>query len=71
MRTVKLNAGEIKDLLRQSETDLGSASRTVHLFDEGEGLEIIMNYEGYGYKPISATIDFEYDENIRFSEGDD
>ena len=71
MRTVKLDAGKIKDLLRQGETDLGLASRTVHLFDEGEGLEIIMNYEGYGYKPISATIDFEYDENIKFTEGDD
>ena len=68
MRTITLNADELHELLTTGELYLGLASRSIHLFDEGEGLKIEMNYEGDGYKPNKVTIDFEYDENIKFSE---
>ena len=70
MRTIELNANELKELLLQGEISLGFASQTLHLFDEGSGLELLMNYLGYGYKPVKVSIDFEYDEDIKFTESE-
>lgn len=71
MRTIELTVDELKKLLRNSEISYGLACRTLHLFEEGAGLELIMNYEGYGYRPVKVSIDFEYDEKIKFSESKD
>ncbi|MBR1775955.1 hypothetical protein IJ750_02635 [bacterium] len=68
MRIITINAEELHELLTTGELYLGLASRSIHLFDEGEGLKIEMNYEGDGYKPVNVTFDFEYDENIKFTE---
>ncbi len=71
MRTIELNAEELKELLHNGEIPFGLACRTIHLFDEGAGLEMLMNYEGYGYRPVKVSIDFEYDENIKFTEDEE
>lgn len=70
MKTIELTAKELRELLHYGNISYGLANRTLHLFDEGSGLELIMNWEGMGYKPQKITIDFEYDENINFSESE-
>ena len=71
-RTIQLNEKELNALLTDRELALGMASRTLTIFNDCENnKELIMDYEGQGYRPVKVTIEFEYDESINFSEGDD
>ena len=70
-RTIVLNENELNALLTDSELAIGMASRTIQILNNAEGKELLLNYEGDGYRPVKVTIEFEYDESINFSEGDD
>lgn len=71
-RTIQLNEKELNALLTDRELALGMASRTLTIFNDNHNQkELILNYEGQGYRPVKVTIEFEYDESINFSEGDD
>lgn len=71
-RTVQLNEKELSALLTDGELALGMASRTITIFNDCENnKELIMNYEGQGYRPVKVTLEFEHDKDINFSEGDD
>lgn len=71
-RTIQLNEKELESLLTDRELAVGMASRTLTIFNDNQNKkELILNYEGQGYRPVKVTIEFEYDENIIFSEGDD
>lgn len=67
VRTVTLNAEDIKTLLDEGELYL-SSDKTIY-FSDVEGFKLELSYKGDGYKPIKAVIDFVYDENIKFTEG--
>lgn len=70
-RIVELTGDELSTLLTNKELYVPTASRSIHVFNNNNEKEVIMNYEGAGYRPIKVTIEFEYDETINFSEGDD
>ena len=69
-RIVELTGDELNALLTDGELAVGLASRTIYVFKNDNEKELLMNYEGDGYRPVKVTIEFEYDENINFSEGD-
>lgn len=69
-RIIEFTGEQINQLITEKELYLGLASRSVHIFNENGKQEVVMNYEGDGYKPVKVTIEFEYDESINFSEGD-
>ena len=71
MRNIEITAEEFYELLKNNEIPLNFANRTIHIFKSDNNIELIMNYEGYGYKPIKISIDFEYDKNIKFTESED
>jgi hypothetical protein len=70
-RTVELTGDELNFLLTNKEINVPTASRSIQIFTNKNEKELLLNYEGQGYRPIKVTIEFEYDENIHFSEGDD
>ena len=69
-RKIELTEKELNTLLTSNELSINLASRTIHIFSNKEGKELLMNYEGEGYRPIKVTIEFEYDENLKFTEED-
>lgn len=71
MRTIILEQGELKELLAEGEVYYGCANKTIQLFDVGNGLELQMNWKGEGYRPTKMIIEFEYDKNIKFAEGEE
>lgn len=70
-RTVQLTGDELDFLLTNNEINVPTASRSIQIFKNDNEKELILNYEGQGYRPVKVTIEFEYDESINFSEGDD
>ena len=70
-RIVELTGDELNTLLTDKFLNVPTASRSIHIFNNDNEKELLMNYEGDGYRPVKVTIEFEYDENINFSEGDD
>ena len=70
-RTIELTGDELDFLLTNNEINLPTASRSIQIFKNDNEKELILNYEGQGYRPVKVTIEFEYDESINFSEGDD
>ena len=70
-RTIELTGDELDFLLTNNEINVPTASRSIQIFKNDNEKELILNYEGQGYRPVKVTIEFEYDENINFSEGDD
>ena len=70
-RTVQLTGDELNFLLTNNEINVPTASRSIQIFKNDNEKELILNYEGQGYRPVKVTIEFEYDESISFSEGDD
>ena len=70
-RTIEFTGEQINELITNKELWLGLASRTVYVFDENGKQEVVMNYEGDGYRPVKVTIEFEYDETISFTEDED
>ena len=70
-RIIEFTGEQINQLLNEKEIDLGLACRTLHIFTDNNGKqEIIMNYQGDGYKPVIVTLEFEYDETIALTEDD-
>ena len=67
-REIELTGEELNQLLTEKEFYL-TGSRSIHVFDNGDEKELLLNYEGTGYRPIKVTIEFEADEGIDFSEG--
>lgn len=68
-REIELTGQELEELINNKELYLGLASRSIHIFPtESEKEEIIMNYDGEGYRPIRVVIEFEYDEDIKLTE---
>ena len=70
-RIVELTGDELNTLLTDKFINVPTASRSIHIFRNDNEKELIMNYEGDGYRPVQVIIKFEYDESITFSEGDD
>lgn len=70
-RTIELTGDELDFLLTNNEINVPTASRSIQIFKNDNEKELILNYEGQGYRPVKVTIEFEYDESIDFSEGDD
>ena len=70
-RTIELTGDELDFLLTNNEINVPTASRSIQIFKNDNEKELILNYEGQGYRPVKITIEFEYDESINFSEGDD
>lgn len=73
-RTIEITGEELNQLINEEMINVPTASRSVHVCPVSEGSkekEVLLNYEGYGYRPVKVTIEFEYDETISFSEGDD
>lgn len=70
-RTIELTGDELDFLLTNNEINVPTASRSIQIFKNDNEKELILNYEGQGYRPVKVTIEFEYDESINFSEGDD
>lgn len=70
MRRIVLEKNGIKELLSEGEVYYGCANKTIQLFDVGNGLELQMNWNGDGYKPMKMIIEFEYDEKIKFTENE-
>lgn len=71
-REIELTRQELEELINNKELYLGLASRSIHIFPtETDKEEIIMNYEGDGYRPVKITIEFEYDEDIKLTEDED
>ena len=73
-RLIEFKGEEINKLVSEEILYLGLASRTLYIFPKENNpkeKEIIMNYEGEGYRPVKVTIEFEYDEDIKFSEDED
>jgi hypothetical protein len=70
-RTIELTGDELNTLLTNEEINVPTASRSIQIFANGNEKELLLNYEGQGYRPVKVTIEFEYDESINFSEGDD
>lgn len=70
-RTIELTGDELDFLLTNNEINVPTASRSIQIFKNDNEKELILNYEGQGYRPVKITIEFEYDESIDFSEGDD
>lgn len=64
MRTIELRPQDLYLLLKNKEINLGTTSRSLYLSDN----ELVMNYEGYGYRPVKIKIDFQYDEELEFTE---
>lgn len=64
MRTIELRPQDLYLLLKNKEINLGTINRSLYLSDN----ELIMNYEGYGYRPVKIKIDFQYDEELEFTE---
>lgn len=70
-RTIELTGDELDFLLTNNEINVPTASRSIQIFTNDNEKELLLNYEGQGYRPAKVTIEFEYDESINFSEGDD
>ena len=70
-RIVELTGDELNTLLTDKFINVPTASRSIHIFRNDNEKELLLNYEGDGYRPVKVTIEFEYDKNINFSEGDD
>ena len=70
-RSIELTGDELNFLLTNNEINVPTASRSIQIFKNDNEKELILNYEGQGYRPVKVTIEFEYDESINFSEGDD
>lgn len=73
-RIIELTGKELEELINNETLYLGLASRTIHIFpkeDDSNEKEVIMNYEGYAYRPVKVEILFEYDENVRLTEDED
>ena len=70
-RIVELTGEELNQLLTDKEIYVPTASRSIQIFTNDNEKELLLNYEGQGYRPVKVTIEFEYDESINFSEGDD
>ena len=73
-RTIEFTGEEIEKLLSEDELYLGLACRSLHIFpnlNNTNKKELVMNYQGDGYRPVKVTIEFEYDEDIKFSEDED
>lgn len=64
MRTIELRPQDLYLLLKNKEINLGTINRSLYLSDN----ELVMNYEGYGYRPVKIKIDFQYDEELEFTE---
>ena len=64
MRIIELTPKDLYELINNKELYLGLASRNLLLSKD----ELVMNYEGEGYRPTKITINLEYDENLKFSE---
>lgn len=71
MKNIELTIEEFYELLKNNEIPLFFANRTIHIFKTDNKTEMLMNYEGYGYKAVKISIDFEYDEKIKFTESED
>ena len=73
-RIVELTGKELEKLLSEDALYLNLASRSLHIFpnlNNTNNKELVMNYEGTGYRPSKVTIEFEYDESYNFSESED
>ena len=68
MRTIEIYPNDLKTLVQEGALYLNDSSRTIYLDPDGY---MDMNYQGDGYKPVKITIDFEYDENLKFTEDED
>ena len=72
-RTIEITGEELNQLINEQYIAIGLSSRTIHVCPVEEGSkkqEVIMNYEGDGYRPVKVTIEFEYDEDLKFTEDD-
>ena len=67
MRTVEIYPNDLVTLTQEGTLYLDDASKSIYLDSEGY---MDMNWQGEGYKPVKITIDFEYDENLKFTEED-
>lgn len=72
MEDIKLNKNDIEELLKNGSVFLDKSDKSLELFDEGNGLELVLNWQGYGYRPSFLIVGgFEYDENIKFTESEE
>ena len=69
-RIIELTGDELNTLLTDKFINVPTASRSIHIFNNNNEKELLLNYEGDGYRPVQVIIKFEYDESITFSEGD-
>ena len=66
-RLIELTEEELNQLLTDKEIPVHHlASRTIQILNNVNGQELLMNYEGDGYRPVQVIIKFEYDESINF-----
>ena len=72
MDDIKLNKEQMTELLKSGSIFLGKYNKSLDLIDKGKGLEFILNWQGYGYRPTFLILGgLEYDEKIKFSESED